>query len=37
MFGICKRAVETNQWIYKKEDMEVLINLGGELLRNITE
>jgi hypothetical protein len=28
-------GLETNQWIYKKEDMDVFINFGIELLRNI--
>ena len=28
-------GLETNQWICKKEDLEVFINSGGELIRNI--
>jgi hypothetical protein len=28
-------GLETNQWIYKKEDIDILINLGGELIENI--
>jgi hypothetical protein len=28
-------GLETNQWIYKKEDLDILVNTGGELLQNI--
>jgi hypothetical protein len=28
-------GIETSQWIYKKEEIDVLINLGGELIRNV--
>jgi len=28
-------GLETNQWIYKKEDVDILIDTGGELIENI--
>ncbi len=28
-------GLETNQWIYQKKDLDILINLGGELIENI--
>jgi hypothetical protein len=30
-------GLETNQWIYRKEEVEILLNTGGEILENITE
>ena len=28
-------GIETNQWIYKKEDIEKMLNLGGELINRM--
>ena len=28
-------GLEANQWIYKNEDLDIFINLGGELIENI--
>ena len=28
-------GIETNKWLYKKEDLDILIKLGGKLIRNI--
>ncbi len=29
-------GIETNDWLYKKEDLEILLNMGVRLIRNIS-